>query len=130
MTEDEYKNIIAQNIRRYREAKGWSQKELALRLGFDNSTRVSNWEVGVSSLSSSTLFAVCEALGVTPSDMSKGENFRPEGMYITEADEVDLVAGYRVATDEVRDNMMYQARRAILAKKGDTETSARSGADS
>ena len=126
MTEEDYKKIIARNIRKYREERGWSQKELALRLGDERQTRVSNWEKGTSSLGASRLFALCDVLGVTPTDMGRSSDIR-EGLYVTDADEVDLVSGYRMASSDDRDTMLYKARRAILNKRGALETSALSG---
>ena len=50
---------IGARIRKYREMSGFSQKELAQKIGVSNS-RVSNWDI---------LADICKALNVSPSEL-------------------------------------------------------------
>lgn len=57
---------IGNNIRKYREENGLSQKQLAEALGISNS-RVSNWEQGTNRPDADMLSEICRALQVSPS---------------------------------------------------------------
>lgn len=59
---------IGERIRKYREERGISQKELARRLGVSNS-RVSNWEQGINRPDANILADICRALSVSPSEL-------------------------------------------------------------
>lgn len=56
--------ILATNIKVARAGKGWTQRELAAKLGTDQ-LAVSRWERGENSPSDSNLMRLCEALGQT-----------------------------------------------------------------
>ena len=57
---------IGSRIRKYREEKNLSQKQLAEKIGVSNS-RVSNWEQGLNRPDADILAAICVALDVSPS---------------------------------------------------------------
>ena len=59
---------IAKNLLFYRKKSGYTQKQLAEKLGVKN-TSVSNWESGHNSIDIETLFKACELFGITLNDM-------------------------------------------------------------
>lgn len=59
---------IGSRIRRYREERGLSQKQLAELIGVKNN-RVSNWEQGLNRPDADILAALCRALQVSPSEL-------------------------------------------------------------
>lgn len=59
---------IGSRIRKYREAKKISQKELARLIGV-SSSRVSNWEQGINRPDVDFLASICKALQVSPSEL-------------------------------------------------------------
>ena len=59
---------IGTRIRKYRERRGLSQKELAQIIGVSNS-RVSNWEQGINRPDADILAGICTALNVSPSEL-------------------------------------------------------------
>ena len=59
---------IGSRIRKYREAHGLSQMELAQLIGVSNS-RVSNWEKGLNRPDADIIAALCRALVVSPSEL-------------------------------------------------------------
>ena len=85
---------IGSRIRKYREARGLSQKQLAARLGVSNS-RVSNWEQGVNRPDADILAAICTALEVSPSQLL---DVRVTTDALTD-EERRLVAAYRSKPD-------------------------------
>ena len=67
-------------LKKYREAKGYTQRQFASLIGVGNS-RVSNWEIGISRPDVDLLAVICDALEVSPSDLLdvKKESPAPEG---------------------------------------------------
>jgi len=59
---------IGSRIRRYREAKDMTQKQLAELVGVTNS-RISNYENGLNRPDCELLTDICRALAVSPSDL-------------------------------------------------------------
>lgn len=59
---------LGARIRKYREERKMSQKELAALIGVSNS-RVSNWEQGINRPDADILADICRALNVSPSEL-------------------------------------------------------------
>ena len=81
---------IGSRIRKYRDLRGLSQKQLAEMIGVSNS-RVSNWEQGINRPDANILAAICNVLDVSPSDML---DIRTSSDNITEK-ERELLRAYR-----------------------------------
>lgn len=56
------------NVRKYRKARGLTQKELAEKTGLYDSSSISKIEKGLSDCTSSTIIKLADALGISPSD--------------------------------------------------------------
>lgn len=61
-------NVLAENIRKFRQVRGLSQRKLAEKLNMAESS-VANWEKGLSTPDVNRLVALCHALEVTPNEM-------------------------------------------------------------
>lgn len=85
---------IGARIRKYREDRGLSQKELAEKIGISNS-RVSNWEQGINRPDADIIAKICTALDVSASEL------------------LDV----RLSADDLND----QERKVILAYRAKTE---------
>lgn len=85
---------IGSRIRKYRDLRGLSQKQLAEMIGVSNS-RVSNWEQGINRPDANILAAICNVLDVSPSDML---DIRTSSDNITEK-ERELLRAYRKKTE-------------------------------
>ena len=59
---------IGARIRKFREDRGYSQKELAELIGVSNS-RISNWEQGINRPDADILVDLCKTLNVSPSEL-------------------------------------------------------------
>lgn len=59
---------IGSRIRKYRENKGLSQKDLADLIGVSNS-RISNWEQGINRPNADIVADICKALNISPSEL-------------------------------------------------------------
>lgn len=64
----DYKDIISKNIKKYRQAANLTQVQLAKKLNI-TSASVSNWEKGANSIEIDKLFELCDALGISISDI-------------------------------------------------------------
>jgi transcriptional regulator with XRE-family HTH domain len=67
---DDMRDIVARNLRRLRNAKGWTQEELAFRAKVDRSY-VSQLETGAYSASVTMLGKLAKALGVNAGEFLK-----------------------------------------------------------
>lgn len=59
---------IGGRIRKYRQERGLSQKELADLIGISNN-RLSNWEQGINRPDADIIASICKALTISPSDL-------------------------------------------------------------
>lgn len=59
---------LGSRIRKFREARKLSQKELAQLIGVSNS-RISNWEQGINRPDADIIVSLCKALTVSPSEL-------------------------------------------------------------
>ncbi|MBE5873440.1 MAG: helix-turn-helix transcriptional regulator [Lachnospiraceae bacterium] len=62
------KNEIGNNIRKYRDIRHMSQKQLAERLDIKNN-RVSNWEQGLNNPPADMIAKICEVLNISASEL-------------------------------------------------------------
>ena len=85
---------IGSRIRKFREERGMSQKQLADMLNVSNS-RVSNWEQGINRPDADILADICRALKVSPSELLD--------VHLSEDDFTDherkIIKAYRCKTD-------------------------------
>lgn len=85
---------IGSRIRKYREERGLSQKQLAELIGVKNS-RVSNWEQGLNRPDADILADICRALQVSPSELL---DVRLDATELNEQ-ERKVIMAYRTKTD-------------------------------
>ncbi|MEE1085780.1 MAG: helix-turn-helix transcriptional regulator [Schaedlerella sp.] len=90
-TDDTIKKTISQNITKYREEAGLSQKELAKRLSITPS-RVSNWEQGANCPTIDMLFEVCKLLNISINDIY---GIYPDANVMLAYHEKQLIEKYR-----------------------------------
>jgi len=62
-------NPLSTRIRQLREAKGWTQLELAQAVGRRSKSTVCHWESGTKAISSDLLPKLAEVLGVTVGEL-------------------------------------------------------------
>ncbi|MEO3860915.1 helix-turn-helix transcriptional regulator [Acrocarpospora sp. B8E8] len=70
---------IGVRIRAAREARGWTQTDLADRTGYTQAT-ISRWEGGHRDITAIDLLRVADALGVTAADLLPKAHCAPEGI--------------------------------------------------
>ena len=85
---------LGARIRKYRENRGVSQKELAQMISVSNS-RISNWEQGINRPDVDILAAICRALNVSPSELLD-VRLAPDDLNDQER---NVIKAYRTKTD-------------------------------
>ncbi|CDX04162.1 Xre family transcriptional regulator [Desulfitobacterium sp. LBE] len=84
---------VAENLRKYRERKGITQKQLADHLGVRDNT-ISSWEKGTNSIDISTLLNICNFLEINLDDIYGISDKKISPVELTE-DELALVSNFR-----------------------------------
>lgn len=69
--------MIGQQIRKYREALGWSQPKLAKICQWEGYSRISNYEQGIREPKQSDIEIIANALGIHPGVLVYGDSFSP-----------------------------------------------------
>ena len=82
---------IGEQIKKYREQSGYSQKEFAKLIHVSNS-RLSNWEQGLNRPDIDTLVIICRALKVSPGILLEIEDIQT---YNLTSHEAILIEAYR-----------------------------------
>lgn len=96
-------NAIGRNIHKFRKKKGLTQSELAEILGVKNTT-ISNWETGDNNPPADLLGIICEALGISATELLGLKYAKDEFNY----DERKVILKYREKKD------MQHAVRVLL----------------
>lgn len=115
MGELNIKKNVANNIVKYRNAIGMSQKELASHLGVVPS-RVSNWETGTNMMDVDMLFKICDLLNVSINDIY---GVYPDSKITLSFEEIEHIKKYRSLDDFGRDTVDWMIGREKERK--DTE---------
>ena len=90
-------NEIYENIKRLRKERGWSQEDLAKKVGYSGKSMISRIEKGQMNLQQSQIVAFAKALNVEPGDL-----FGSDGVY-SNSDERTLIDKYRSADETTRE---------------------------
>jgi transcriptional regulator with XRE-family HTH domain len=96
------KEEIAKNLKRFREARQITQKQLADYLGVKYNT-VSSWETGKNSIDIVVLIKICDFLKVSLNDIY-GKTYKEESAVTT--DEQELLYIYRKLPEILKPKLM------------------------
>ena len=78
-------NKLYENIKTYRKANGWSQDELAKRMGYTDRSTIAKIESGLVDLAESKIMAFAKVLGVKPSVLMGWSEDDPDSNRVTKA---------------------------------------------
>lgn len=109
------KETISKNILFYRKQKKLSQKELAKRIGVNNSA-ISNWENGINSIDIETLFKVCKELEVSIDTMF-GNNVDSTPCVAVPSDSHEVATAYENADFDTKNNVRFILKLPLLEKE-------------
>ncbi|WP_019849818.1 helix-turn-helix domain-containing protein [Desulfitobacterium sp. PCE1] len=91
---------VAENLRKYRERRGITQKQLANHLGVRDNT-ISSWEKGTNSIDISTLLNICNFLEISLDDIYGISDKKISPVELTE-DELALLSSFRKLSHDNR----------------------------
>ena len=112
--------IVAERIKALRLEKGWSQHELAMRMGYADRSAITYIEKGKRDLSQSKIAQFADVFGVSPSHLM-GLDIEPESAGATAAMVLKNPGAYKLVTDyfslNAPDRFLVEQLAASLAAK-------------
>lgn len=123
---------VREKIDLLKDQRKLNNRQLSMQSNIPYST-IDNWykRADPDDMRVSTFRKLCDFFGVTMESMAYDEKeieYRSDRAMEYSTAEADLIRGYRAASEEIQDNMRYQARTALIKKKDDTGTSSDSAA--
>ena len=105
-------STVGENILRMRKQLGWTQEELATKMGYKSKSTINKIELGINDIPQSKIVKFAEVLGTTPAHLmgwnDEEENLSPEEPALSEGEKMWLDLYNRLSDDtrEVFINMM------------------------
>ena len=106
-------STVGENILRMRKLLGWTQEELATKMGYKSKSTINKIELGINDIPQSKIVKFADVLGTTPAhlmgwDDETEENISPEMRELSEGEKMWLELYNRLSdeTKEVFINMM------------------------
>ena len=105
-------STVGKNILLMRKRLGWTQEELATRMGYKSKSTINKIELGINDLPQSKIVKFAEVLGTTPAHLmgwnDEEENISLEEPVLNEGEKLWMELYYRLSdeTKEVFINMM------------------------
>lgn len=115
-------STVGENILYMRKRLGWTQEELALKMGYKSKSTINKIEMGINDIPQSKIVKFAEVLGTTPAhlmgweDSNNIEENSPEEPKLSEGEEMLLNLFRRVPED--KQQLVLQMIRAALGTKG------------
>ena len=109
---DKIKEIIARNLKHFREQKGLTQRELAAKLGIRHNT-ISAWENGANSVDISVLMQICDLLDVDICEMFPNSKNDTSLFELSEREQY-IITLFRKLSEEER--LKFIGRLELLAE--------------
>lgn len=91
-------STVGENILRMRKKLGWTQEELALKMGYKSKSTINKIEMGKNDIPQSKILQFAEALGTTPAYLMGWEEDKKE----TASDDIELTEGERILIELFR----------------------------
>lgn len=91
-------STVGENILRMRKKLGWTQEELALKMGYKSKSTINKIEMGKNDIPQSKILQFAVALGTTPAYLMGWEEDKKE----TASDDIELTEGERILIELFR----------------------------
>lgn len=115
-------STIGENILQLRKALGWTQEELAKRMGYKSKSTINKIELGINDIPQSKIKQFAEVLGTTPAhllgwtdDQTEQNNASPEEIKLSEGEQLLLELFRKIPED--RQEFFLDMVRGQLGKK-------------
>ena len=96
-------STVGENILVMRKQLGWTQEDLAKRMGYKSKSTINKIELGINDIPQSKIVQFADVLGTTPAHLmgwDKEENESPEELVLSEGEEMLLNLFRRVPEDK------------------------------
>lgn len=100
-------STVGENILRMRKLLGWTQEELATKMGYKSKSTINKIELGINDIPQSKIVKFADVLGTTPAhlmgwDDESEENISPEMRELSEGEKM-LLDLYNRVSDETKE---------------------------
>ena len=112
-------STVGENILLMRKRLGWTQEELATRMGYKSKSTINKIELGINDIPQSKVVRFAEVLGTTPAHLmgwtDEEENLSPEEPALSEGEKIMLDLFRRVPNEQQQ--IVLQMIRAALGSQ-------------
>ena len=108
-------STVGYNISMLRKQLGWTQEELALKMGYKSKSTINKIELGINDIPQSKIAKFAEVLGTTPADLMGWEETNkssPDKLQLTEGERMLLDLFNRVPEDK-QEIVLHMIRAAL-----------------
>lgn len=112
-------STVGENILRMRKELGWTQEELATKMGYKSKSTINKIELGINDIPQSKIVKFADILGTTPAHLmgwNEEENNSPEELTLSEGEKMLLNLFRQVPEDQQQ--LVLGMIRAALNTKG------------
>jgi transcriptional regulator with XRE-family HTH domain len=112
-------STVGENILQMRKRLGWTQEELATRMGYKSKSTINKIELGINDIPQSKIVKFADVLGTTPAHLmgwnDEEESLSPEEPVLSEGEKIMLDLFRRVPEDQQQ--LVLQMIRAALGSR-------------
>lgn len=111
-------STVGENILCMRKRLGWTQEELATKMGYKSKSTINKIELGINDIPQSKIVKFAEVLGTTPAHLmgwNNEEPLSPEEPVLSEGEKIMLDLFRRVPEDQQK--LVLQMIRAALGSR-------------
>ena len=113
-------STVGENILRMRKQLGWTQEELATKMGYKSKSTINKIELGINDIPQSKIVKFADVLGTTPAHLmgwndETEEKISPEKIELSEGEKIMLDLFRRVPNEQQQ--LVLQMIRAALGSQ-------------
>lgn len=110
-------STVGENIQLIRKRLGWTQEELATKMGYKSKSTINKIELGINDIPQSKIVQFADVLGTTPARLMgwEEEDNSPEEVVLTEGERVLLDLFNRIPKEQ--QHLVLQMIRAALGNQ-------------
>ena len=112
-------STVGENIMLMRKRLGWTQEELATKMGYKSKSTINKIELGINDIPQSKIVKFADVLGTTPAHLmgwnDDEENSSPEELVLSEGEKIMLDLFRRVPED--KQELVLQMIRVALGNQ-------------
>lgn len=112
-------STVGENILRMRKRLGWTQEELATKMGYKSKSTINKIELGINDIPQSKIVKFADVLGTTPAHLmgwnDEEENLSPEEPELSEGEKM-LLELFRQVPEDKQELVLQMISLALKTK--------------